>query len=47
MDNVLIDTDEILNLFFDRKPFFESSAENLNLWAKKIPTKETLKYLLK
>ena len=31
MDNVLIDTDVILDFFFDRKPFVEYSAEVLNL----------------
>lgn len=44
MDKVLIDTDEILDFFFDRKPYADYSAEVLNLWAKKIAPKETLKY---
>tara|TARA_B110000902_G_C13882842_1_gene427422 strand:+ start:414 stop:557 length:144 start_codon:yes stop_codon:yes gene_type:complete len=47
MDKVLIDTDENLNLFFNRKPFSEYSAEILNLWATKIPTEETIKHSLK
>lgn len=33
MDNVLIDTDVILDFFFDRKPFSEYSAGVLNLCA--------------
>ena len=37
MDYVLIDTDVILDFFFDRKPFVDFSAEVLNLCeAKKI-----------
>ena len=35
MDNVLIDTDVILDFFFDRKPFAEYSAGILNLCAEK------------
>ena len=31
MDNVLIDTDVILDSLFDRKPFAEFSTEILNL----------------
>ena len=33
MDKVLIDTDVILDFFFDRKPFAEYAAEVLNLCA--------------
>lgn len=37
MENVLIDTDVILDVFFDRKPFSEFATEILNLCeAKKI-----------
>lgn len=35
MDKVLIDTDVLLDFFFDRKPFAEYSAEILNLCAEK------------
>lgn len=35
MDKVLIDTDVIMDFFFDRKPFAEYSAEVLNLCADK------------
>lgn len=35
MDNVLIDTDVILDFFFDRKPFAEYSAGILNLCAER------------
>ncbi|RTE55317.1 PIN domain-containing protein [Arenibacter aquaticus] len=35
MDHVLIDTDVLLDFFFDRKPFSEFSAEILNLCAEK------------
>ncbi len=34
MDNVLIDTDVLLDFFFDREPFAEYSAEILNLCEK-------------
>jgi len=34
MDKVLIDTDVLLDFFFDRKPFAEYSAEVLNLCEK-------------
>lgn len=33
MDKVLIDTDALMDLFFDRKPFAEYSTEILNLCA--------------
>ena len=29
MDKILIDTDVILDLFFDRQPFSEDTAKNL------------------
>lgn len=35
MDNVLIDTDVILDFFFDREPFAEFAAEILNLCEEK------------
>lgn len=35
MDSVLIDTDVLLDLFFDRQPFAEYSTEVLNLCAEK------------
>ncbi len=35
MDHVLLDTDVLLDFFFDRKPFAEYSAEVLNLCADK------------
>jgi len=35
MDNVLIDTDVLLDFFFDRKPFAEFSTEILNLCEEK------------
>lgn len=35
MEKVLIDTDVLLDFFFDRKPFSEYSAEILNLCAEK------------
>ena len=35
MDSVLIDTDVILDFFFDRQPFSEYSTEVLNLCAEK------------
>ena len=35
MDSVLIDTDVLLDLFFDRQPFAEYSTELLNLCAEK------------
>ncbi len=35
MDKVLIDTDVLLDFFFDRKPFAEYSAEILNLCEEK------------
>ena len=35
MDKVLIDTDVLLDFFFDREPFAEYSAEILNLCAEK------------
>jgi predicted nucleic acid-binding protein len=35
MDNVLIDTDVLLDTFFDRKPFSEFSTEILNLCEQK------------
>ncbi len=35
MDNVLIDTDVILDFFFDRDPFAEFAAEILNLCEEK------------
>ena len=35
MDSVLIDTDVILDLFFDRKPFSNDAAEVFNLCAEK------------
>ncbi|MDA9056989.1 PIN domain-containing protein [Flavobacteriaceae bacterium] len=35
MDSVLIDTDVILDFFFDRQPFSEHSTEVLNLCAEK------------
>lgn len=35
MDELLIDTDVIMDLFFDRKPFSEYSTQILNLCAEK------------
>jgi predicted nucleic acid-binding protein len=35
MDKVLIDTDVLMDFFFDRKPFAEYSAELINLCAEK------------
>lgn len=35
MDSILIDTDVILDFFFDREPFAEYSTELLNLCAEK------------
>jgi len=38
MKNVLIDTDVILDFFFDRQPYSENSAKILSLCEKKIIT---------
>ncbi|HLS31758.1 MAG TPA: PIN domain-containing protein [Flavobacteriaceae bacterium] len=35
MDKILIDTDVLIDFFFDRKPFAEYSTEILNLCANK------------